>query len=34
MKYRTRGAREGIEINRRIHHALIEQAEGRSPRRV
>jgi hypothetical protein len=34
MKYRTRRVREGIEIDRRIHDALIELAEGKSPRRV
>jgi hypothetical protein len=34
MKYRTRGTREGIEIGRHIHDALIELAEGKSPRRV
>jgi hypothetical protein len=34
MKYRTRGTREGIEIDRRIYDALIELAEGKSPRRV
>jgi hypothetical protein len=26
--------REGIEIDRRIHDAVIELAEGKSPRRV
>jgi hypothetical protein len=34
MKYRARRAREDIEIDRRIHDALIELAEGKSPRRV
>ena len=34
IKYRTRRAREGIELDRRIHDALIELAEGKSPRRV
>jgi LDH2 family malate/lactate/ureidoglycolate dehydrogenase len=34
LKYRARRAREGIEIDRRIHDALIELAEGKSPRRV
>jgi LDH2 family malate/lactate/ureidoglycolate dehydrogenase len=34
MKYRAHRAREGIEIDRRICDALIELAEGKSPRRV
>jgi hypothetical protein len=34
MKYRWRRAREGIEIDRRIHDTLIELAGGKSPRRV
>jgi hypothetical protein len=34
MKYRARRAREGIEIDRRIHDAPIELAEGKSTRRV
>jgi len=34
MKYRARRAREGIEIDQRTHDALIELAEGKSPRRV
>jgi LDH2 family malate/lactate/ureidoglycolate dehydrogenase len=34
MKYRARRARDGIEIDRRIHGALIELAEAKSPRRV
>jgi LDH2 family malate/lactate/ureidoglycolate dehydrogenase len=34
MKYRARRAREGIEIDQRIRDALIELAEGKSPRRV
>jgi hypothetical protein len=34
MKSRARRARERIEIGRRIHDALIELAEGKSPRRV
>jgi hypothetical protein len=34
MKYRARRAREGIEIGRRIDDALIDLAEGKSPRRV
>jgi LDH2 family malate/lactate/ureidoglycolate dehydrogenase len=29
MKYRARRAREGIEIDRRIHDALIALAEGK-----
>jgi hypothetical protein len=34
MKYRTRGTREGIEIDWRMHDELIELAESKSPRRV
>jgi hypothetical protein len=34
MKYRPRRAREGIEIDQRIHDGLIELAEGKSLRRV
>jgi hypothetical protein len=34
MKYRARRARVGLELDRRIHDALIGLAEGKSPRRV
>jgi LDH2 family malate/lactate/ureidoglycolate dehydrogenase len=34
MKSRARRARDGIKIDRRIYDALIELAEGKSPRRV